>query len=127
MGQSEHDFIDSAEGDAEQTIRREATIAALIEKQNIEITEDEMVDAIADDMNEGRDSAEEQFNAIKEAGGIKQLENELKARKVIDELVAAATPIPWEQAEAREAIWTPEKEEAEAGAKPAEGLWTPGS
>ncbi|MBI2692385.1 MAG: trigger factor [Solirubrobacterales bacterium] len=127
MGQSEHDFIDSAEGDAEQTIRREATIAALIEKQGIEISEDEMVDAIAEDMGEGRDSAEEQFAAIKEAGGIKQLENELKARKVIDELVSKATPIPWEQAEAREAIWTPEKEEAEGGEKPAEGLWTPGS
>jgi trigger factor len=127
MGQSEHDFIDSAEGDAEQTIRREATIAALIEKQGIDISEDEMVDAIAEDMNEGRDSAEEQFKAIKEAGGIKQLENELKARKVIDELVSKATPIPWEQAEAREAIWTPEKEEAEGGEKSAEGLWTPGS
>jgi trigger factor len=127
MGQGEHDFIVSAEGDAEQTIRREATIAALIEKQGVDITEDEMVAAIEEDMNEGRDSAEEQFKAIKEAGGIKQLENELKARKVIDELVSKATPIPWEQAEAREAIWTPEKEEAEAGGKPAEGLWTPGS
>ena len=86
-----------------------------------------MVDAIAEDMDEGRDNAEEQFKAIKEAGGIKQLENELKARKVIDELVSKATPIPWEQAEAREAIWTPEKEEAEGGEKPTEGLWTPGS
>lgn len=128
MGQGEHEFIEGAEGDAEQTIRRESTIAALIDQLDVQITEDEMVDAIADDMNEGRDSAEEQFKAIKEAGGIKQLENELKARKVIDELVAKAKPIPFEQAEAREAIWTPEKEEAEgSSAKPAEGLWTPGS
>ncbi len=127
MGQGEHEFIESAEGDAEQTIRREATIAALIEKLDIQLTEDEMVDAIADDMNEGRDSAEEQFKAIKEAGGISQLENELKARKVIDELVAKAKPIPIEQAEARDALWTPEKEEAEGGASKGEGLWTPGS
>lgn len=128
MGQGEHDFIVSAEGDAEQTIRREATIAALIETQGVEVTEDEMIDAIADDMNEGRESAEEQFNAVKEAGGLKQLENELKARKVIDELVSKAKPIPIEQAEAREAIWTPEKEEAESSSAPkGEGLWTPGS
>lgn len=128
MGQGEHDFIVSAEGDAEQTIRREATIAALIETQGVEVTEDEMVDAIAEDMNEGRDSAEEQFKAVKEAGGIKQLEQELKARKVIDELVSKAKPIPIEQAEAREAIWTPEKEEAESGGgAKSEGLWTPGS
>lgn len=127
MGQGEHEFIESAEGDAEQTIRREATVAALIEKLGVELTDDEMVDAIADDMKEGRDSAEQQFAAIKEAGGLKQLENELKARKVIDELVAKAKPIPIEQAEAREAIWTPEKEGEEASKKPAEGLWTPGS
>jgi FKBP-type peptidyl-prolyl cis-trans isomerase (trigger factor) len=127
MGQGEHEFIENAEGDAEQTIRREATIAALIDDLGIEVTEDELVDAIADDMNEGRDSAEEQFKAIKEAGGIKQLENEIKARKVIDHLVSKAKPIPFEQAEAREAIWTPEKEEAGAGKGSGEGLWTPGS
>jgi trigger factor len=128
MGQGEHEFIESAEGDAEQTIRREATIAALIESQGVTVTEDEMVDAIAEDMNEGRDSAEEQFKAIKEAGGVKQLEQELKARKVIDELVSKAKPISIEAAEAKEAIWTPEKEEAESGSAPkGEGLWTPGS
>lgn len=128
MGQGEHEFIDSAEGDAEQTIRREATIAQLIETLKIEVTEDSMVDEIADDMDEGRESAEEQFKAIKEAGGLKQLEQEIKARRVIDHLVEKAVPIPFEQAEAREAIWTPEKEEAEAAKKPeGEGLWTPGS
>lgn len=128
MGQGEHEFIENAEGDAEQTIRREATIAALIEKLGIELTDDEMVDAIADDMNEGRESAEEQFKAIKEAGGIKQLAQELKARKVIDHLVENAKPIPIEQAEARDAIWTPGKEQSE-GVKQGggEGLWTPGS
>ncbi len=127
MGQGEHEFIENAEGDAEQTIRREATIAALIDKLDIELTDDEMVDAIAEDMDEGRDSAEEQFKAIQEAGGMKQLQQELKARKVIDHLVEKAKPIPFEQAEAREAIWTPEKEEEEKSKGEGEGLWTPGS
>jgi trigger factor len=126
MGQGEHEFIESAEGDAEQTIRREATIAKLIETLDISISEDEMVGAIEEDMGEGPESAREQFDAIKEAGGLSQLENELKARKAIDHLVEKAVPIPIEQAEAREAIWTPEKEEAESGGK-SEGLWTPGS
>ena len=35
MGQGEHEFIESAEGDAEQTIRRAATIAALIDKLDL--------------------------------------------------------------------------------------------
>ena len=116
-----------AEGDAEQTIRREATIAALIEAQDVSISDDEMVAAIAEDMNEGDEKAKEQLDAIKEAGGIKQLENELKGRKVIDEVVSKAKAIPFEQAEARDAIWTPEKEEEAAAAPKGEGLWTPGS
>lgn len=127
MGQGEHEFITNAEGDAEQTIRREATIAKLIDTLDITLTEDEMVSAIEEDMGEGPESAREQFEAIKEAGGIGQLENELKARKAIDHLVEKAKPIPFEQAEAREAIWTPEKEEAESGSGKSEGLWTPGS
>lgn len=125
MGQGEHEFIESAEGDAEQTIRRESVIASLIEKLNVSISEDEMVDAIEEDMGEGREKAAEQLELIKDAGGIKQIENELKARKVIDELVSKAKPISIEAAEAKEAIWTPEKEEAEA--PKGEGLWTPGS
>jgi trigger factor len=127
MGQGEHEFIESAEGDAEQTIRREATIAALIDKLGIEVTESEMVEAIADDMGEDNEQAQAQFDAIKEAGGLPQLEQEIKARRVIDHLVENAKPIPIEQAEAREAIWTPEKQEAEKAKSGESGLWTPGS
>lgn len=129
QGKTEHEFIDSAESDAELTIRRESTIAALVEQMNIEPTEEEMVKVIADDMGEGDDKAREQFNEIKEAGGLKQLESEVKSRRAIDHLVEAAKPIPIEQAEARDAIWTPEKGEAEKSDEQAggEGLWTPGA
>lgn len=127
IGQGEHEFIESAEGDAEQTIRREATIAALIEQLGIEVGEEEMIEVICEEMNVEREPAVEQFEAMKEAGAVKRLENEIKARKVIDELVSKAKPIPIEQAEARDALWTPEKEAEESTDKPSEGLWTPDS
>lgn len=126
---SEHEFIETAEQDADLTIRRESTIAALIEKLGIEVTDDDMIQAIAEDMGgEDVDAARTQFEAFKETGGVNQLANEVKARKAIDHLVEAAKPIPIEQAEAREAIWTPEKEQSEQAGKQAggEGLWTPG-
>ena len=43
-------------------------------------------------------------------------------RRALDVISAEAKPIPLRQAEAREQIWTPEKEREEKG-----GLWTPGS
>ncbi|HEV7917997.1 MAG TPA: trigger factor [Solirubrobacterales bacterium] len=129
VGQSEHDFINSAEGDAEQTIRRESTVAALIEKLDLAVTEDEMIEVISEDMGEGEEKAREQFERIYEAGGLPQLRHEVEARKAIDHLVEHAKPIPIEQAEAREAIWTPEKgeEEEKKAAGGESGLWTPGS
>jgi hypothetical protein len=44
-------------------------------------------------------------------------------RKALDLLVDSAKPIPVEQAQARDKLWTPEKEAEE---KPSQ-IWTPGS
>ena len=46
--------------------------------------------------------------------------DDIRARKAIELVAEEAKPIPLEQAEAREQIWTPEKERKEAGE-----LWTP--
>ena len=43
-------------------------------------------------------------------------------RRALELIAEKANPIPLEQAQAREEIWTPEKEREEKGA-----LWTPGS
>jgi trigger factor len=50
---------------------------------------------------------------------------DLRIRKTIDLLAESAEPIPLAQAEARERLWTPDKERQseQEGA----GLWTPGS
>ena len=50
------------------------------------------------------------------------IRDDIRFRKAIDLVAEAAKPIPLEQAEAREQIWTPEKERKEAGS-----LWTPDS
>ena len=45
-------------------------------------------------------------------------------RKAVDLLVESAKPIPVEQAEARDKLWTPDKEKEEGGTAQ---IWTPGS
>jgi hypothetical protein len=62
----------------------------------------------------------------KERGTDDALREDIAMRKAVDLIVERAKPIPIEQAQAREELWTPEKEEE----KKAEGsgeLWTPGS
>jgi hypothetical protein len=46
-------------------------------------------------------------------------------RKALDSVAAGVKPISPEQAEARDSIWTPEKEKESA--KTPKKLWTPGS
>jgi hypothetical protein len=45
-------------------------------------------------------------------------------RKAVDLIVERAKPIPIEQAQAREDLWTPDKEEKAEGSGE---IWTPGS
>ena len=51
------------------------------------------------------------------------LREDIAMRKAVDVLVEHAKPIPAAQAEARDELWTPDKEPSE----PAGKLWTPGS
>ena len=59
--------------------------------------------------------------AVADAEGIEIADEDLRLRKAAEVVAEAANPIPLEQAEARERIWTPEKEREEKGS-----LWTPG-
>jgi hypothetical protein len=48
---------------------------------------------------------------------------DIRIRRAAEVVVDSATPIPLEQAEAREKLWTPEKEQKERSGQ----IWTPGS
>ncbi len=56
------------------------------------------------------------------AAGRSCFKEDLRMRRALELIAEQAKPIPVEQAQAREEIWTPEKEREEKGS-----LWTPGS
>ena len=136
QGKDRHDLINDAEPDAERALRREATLAAVADAEGIEVSDDELVEALGP--GEGNESPEKMLARLRETGRDSLLRDELRLRKAADLVVERAKPIPVEQAAAREAIWTPEKGEQERGEaggeaegtqpapKPGE-LWTPGN
>jgi trigger factor len=131
MGKTEHDFIDELEPDADKTIRREAVIAAVIEEQDIEVSEDDLIEAMTGGDEDQIAAAQEQIEKIREAGREKQLKMDVAGHKAVEFLASKATPIAKDLAETREKMWTPEKGAEEtaqqAGGKAEGGLWTPGS
>ena len=123
QGKTREEIIDESRPDAEQELRREAVLAAIAELEGIEVSEEEMVEALEHTAEHERTTPEKLLKRLRENGRDALVREDLRTRKAIDVVAEAATPIPLEQAEAREKIWTPEKEREE-GEK---SLWTPGS
>jgi trigger factor len=124
-GQSEEELLAQARPDAEQALRREAVIAAVIEAEEIEPSDGEVLDALQATATREGTTPEKLRARLDKAGRLDDLREDLAQRAAIDLLTSEATPISVEQAKARDKLWTPEKEAASEDA-PAR-LWTPGS
>ncbi len=121
QGKTREELLEESKPDAERELKREAVLAAIAEAEAIEVSEEEMVEALAHTAEYERTTPEKLLERLRESGRDAMVREDIAVRKAIDLIAESAKPIPLEQAEAREKIWTPEKEEEE---KPSE-LWTP--
>lgn len=125
QGKTREEMIKEARPDAEQALKREAVLEAVAEAEGIEITEEDMLEALQippGHEDHGHPEPEDALKDIRESGREEVLKEDLGMRRALELIAEQASPIPLEQAQAREEIWTPEKEREEKG-----GLWTPGS
>lgn len=127
-GRGEDELLAEARPDAERSLRREAVLAAVVEAEgeDLQPTQEEMLEALEHSAEHEKTTAAKLLAQLEKRGRIDALRADLATRKAIDLIADTATPIPAEQAEARERIWTPEQGDPDAGEKPGE-LWTPGS
>jgi trigger factor len=121
QGKTREEVLDESKPDAKRELEREAVLAAIAEVEAIEVSEEEMVEALAHTAEHERTTPEKLLERLRENGRDAMVREDIQVRKAIDLVADSAVPIPLEQAEAREQIWTPEKEEEEKGE-----LWTPG-
>ena len=124
-GKTEEELVTESEGDAERALKREAVLAEIVKAEGIEVTGDEVTDAIR--AAAGPDATDKQVKrTLKRArsqGAEEALKEDIAMRKAVDLVVEHAKPIPVEQAAAREKLWTPEKEREQGAGQ----IWTPGS
>ncbi len=126
QGKDRHAMIDEGEESAEKTLRREATLAAVAEAEGIEPTDEELIEALGP-AEGGKQKPEKVLARLRENGRDGLLREEVRLRKAADLIAERAKPIPTSQAEARDSIWTPEKESEAQGEAAPEKLWTPGN
>jgi trigger factor len=125
QGKTRDEIVDEARPDASRALKREAVLEAVADAEGIEITEEDMLDALQvppGHEDHGHPEPADALAELRKSGREELLKQDLRMRRALDVISESATPIPLEQAEAREQIWTPEKEREEKGA-----LWTPGS
>jgi trigger factor len=104
--------------EAKQSIARELVLEAVIDKLGLEVTDDEIREQLRE---QGESDAD--IEEFVDRGGADRVRHDLCMKKAVDRIAAEVKPIAEEVAEAREAIWTPGKDEPAAAKK----IWTPGS
>lgn len=122
-GQRPEDLLARLQAEAKRSVAREIVLEAVAEKLGIEVSDDEIRDLIAQEAEAAGEEPGPIIEDLFRHGGDRRLREDLRLRKALDRLAAEVKPIPVELAEAREAIWTPEKENP----KPETKLWTPSS
>jgi len=110
--------------EAAVSVARELALEALAEKAGIEVSDDDVKAYIREESAaSGEADAEGVIEDVWAHGQQESIREDLRLRAALDRLVADVKPIAPDLAEARDKLWTPDKENAAAETK----LWTPGS
>jgi trigger factor len=94
-GREEDDIIEQSKPDAAQALRREAVLAAIIEAEGIEPSEEEVLEAVEQAAGEGpgRTSPKKLLERLRSAGRLDELKQDLAQRKALDLVAGSAKPI----------------------------------
>jgi trigger factor len=126
-GRAEQEILAEMEPEAELALRREAVVTAVVVAERIEPSAEDLLRALTSTAERDGKAPEELLEELRAAGRLEEVREDLAARQAVDLIAARAKPIPPEQAEARERIWTPEQERDQPAAAAPAKLWTPES
>jgi trigger factor len=110
--------------EAAVSVSRELALEALAERAGIAISDEDVKAYIREEAEAaGEEDVEGVIEDVWAHAQQESIREDLRLRAALDRLAADVTPIAPELADAREKLWTPDKEKAAGDTK----LWTPGS
>jgi trigger factor len=108
--------------EATQSVARELVLEAAADQLGIDVADEQVEELVREQAGAAEDDADAVLEELRHTGGFERLREDLRLRDTLDRVAAEVKPIPMEVAEARDAIWTPDKEKPQTETK----LWTPG-
>ena len=109
--------------EAAVSVSRELALEALAAKAGIDVSDDDVRAYLRDEAEAAGEDPEALVEDVFDHGQQESIREDLRLRAALDRLIADVKPIAPDLAEAREKLWTPDKEKPEGETK----LWTPGS
>jgi trigger factor len=99
-GREEDEIVEQSKPDAEQALRREAVLAAIIDAEGIEPSDEEVLEAVEQAAADGggRVSPKKLLERLKSTGRLDALKQDLAQRKALDLIADSAKPVPAEPA-----------------------------
>jgi trigger factor len=122
-GQSPEELSAQIRAEAAQSVARELVLEAAADKLGIDVPDSEVEELVREEALVAGDDPDDLIQRLRDAGTFEDLREDIRLRAALDRIASEVKRIPVELAEAREAIWTPEKEKPDTPTK----LWTPGS
>jgi trigger factor len=120
-GQPPEELVARLQEEAQRSVARELVLEAVAEQLALEVPDSEVEELVREQAEAMGDDTEEMLVALRESGRFESLREDLRLRQALDRVAADVKRIPLAQAEARDAIWTPDKENPPTDTK----LWTP--
>jgi trigger factor len=122
-GQQPEELVGRLGEEAARSVARELVLEAAADELGLQVSDDEVESLVREQADALEDDAGETLQRLRESGRFETLREDLRLRNALDRIAAEVKRIPRELADAREAIWTPDKEKQQSETK----LWTPGS
>ena len=122
-GRSPDQLVEALRAEAGRSVARELVLEAVADQAGIAVSDSEVDALVREQVEDGEEEFEEALVKLRESGAYERLREDLRLRAALDRLASEVKRIPVELAEARESLWTPEKDKPDTSAK----LWTPGS
>jgi trigger factor len=120
-GQQPEELVARLQDEAERSVGRELVLDAVAEQLGLDVPDADVEELVREQAEAVGDDADEMLVALRESGRFESLREDLRLRNALDHVAGEVKRIPLAQAEAREAIWTPDKENPPTETK----LWTP--
>lgn len=92
-GRPEEEIVHEAIPEAEQALRREAVLAAVVQAEGIEPSEDELLEALEHPAEHEKVTPAKMLERLRKVGRIDALKEELAVRRALELLAEEATPV----------------------------------